>query len=169
MAVDIGPSSLHYRPLLSHDLGPLPQALPGLLGGNWSLELLEQLVQEQNSPGAHQLRVLSPSAAGSAAVPVQAFAEFVVVLDECQLLNIAVLPGHQRQGLGRQLLAELLREAVALGCVSCVLEVRRSNAAALRFYAAAGFEQVGLRKDYYPVAGEAGGREDALLFARRLD
>ena len=151
-----------YRPLQSPDLGPLQEALPALLGGNWSREALQGLLQAQDKPAAHQCRVLAHGPPGHA-TPL-AFAEFVVVLDECQLLNIAVLPGHQRQGLGRQLLGEVLREAQARGCVACVLEVRRSNVAAQRLYEAAGFQLTGVRKAYYPLPEEASQREDALLF-----
>ena len=46
-----------------------------------------------------------------------------------------------------------------------LLEVRPSNTAAINCYNAAGFNEIGSRKDYYPAAN---GREDALLFARHI-
>ena len=46
-----------------------------------------------------------------------------------------------------------------------LLEVRPSNTAAINCYNAAGFNEIGSRKDYYPAAD---GREDALLFARQI-
>jgi ribosomal-protein-alanine N-acetyltransferase len=46
-----------------------------------------------------------------------------------------------------------------------LLEVRPSNTAAISCYNAAGFNEIGSRKDYYPANG---GREDALLFARHI-
>ena len=46
-----------------------------------------------------------------------------------------------------------------------LLEVRPSNTVAIRCYNAAGFNEIGSRKDYYPAAN---GREDALLFAREI-
>jgi ribosomal-protein-alanine N-acetyltransferase len=45
------------------------------------------------------------------------------------------------------------------------LEVRPSNAAARRLYADNGFNEVGLRRNYYPASK---GREDALIMARSL-
>ena len=46
-----------------------------------------------------------------------------------------------------------------------LLEVRPSNTAAINCYNAAGFNEIGSRKDYYPARD---GREDALLFARQI-
>ena len=166
MAVEREQALWHYRSLQASDLETLQQALPGLLGGEWSLATLEHLLHEQENPRAHQGRVLCPAAADSA-TPV-AFAEFVIVLDECQLLNIAVLQSHQHQGLGSRLLAELLGEAEQQGCISCALDVRSSNSAALALYESAGFRQVGQRKDYYPRLQQPTQREDALLFECRL-
>jgi len=44
----------------------------------------------------------------------------------------------------------------------CFLEVRASNQSAYRLYERYGFNEIGRRRDYYPVAG---GREDALVMA----
>lgn len=172
MAAAMDQAGWQYRPLRAADLTSLEQALPALLGGHWSRAALEHLLQGQDGPGAHQCRVLGPPAAspgtGSGPGEVLAFAEFVVVLDECQLLNLAVLPAHQRQGLGTRLLAEVLQDVKRQGCSTCVLELRRSNATALRLYEAAGFRQLGLRRGYYPPLQPPGPQEDALLLSCRL-
>ena len=71
----------------------------------------------------------------------------------------------RERGLGRLLLRETLRAAHAMGIRRATLEVRRSNAPALRLYEGAGFQLLGVRPNYYshPV-------EDALvLAARRLN
>lgn len=87
------------------------------------------------------------------------------VLDEAELLDIAVDADYQRRGLGEQCMKFLMTEAQRRGAKQMFLEVRASNHAAQALYARSGFKQVGLRRDYYPGAA---GREDALLLMREL-
>ncbi|MEK7735397.1 MAG: ribosomal protein S18-alanine N-acetyltransferase [Pseudomonadota bacterium] len=84
---------------------------------------------------------------------------------ECHLLNICVHPEYQRRGLGARLVEHLLAEAQRRGVRMALLEVRVSNTAAYCLYQKLGFDEVGLRKDYYPARQ---GREDAILLAREL-
>lgn len=93
---------------------------------------------------------------------VRGFAFLSVLPDEAELLTIAIDPGVQRCGLGRRLLTHVLEEAKQQGLLRVFLEVRASNHRAITLYTDMGFQSIGLRKNYYPVA--AGGREDALLF-----
>ncbi|MCL4315590.1 MAG: ribosomal-protein-alanine N-acetyltransferase, partial [Gammaproteobacteria bacterium] len=51
------------------------------------------------------------------------------------------------------------------GADTMLLEVRPSNHAALKLYADMGFNEVGIRKAYYPAAK---GKEDAIILARSL-
>lgn len=88
-----------------------------------------------------------------------------VVLDEAELLDIVVDEAYQRRGLGGGFMDFLVTEARRAGALRMFLEVRASNRAALALYARSGFEQVGLRRDYYPCNA---GREDALLMMRAL-
>ncbi|MFN3587001.1 MAG: ribosomal protein S18-alanine N-acetyltransferase [Moraxellaceae bacterium] len=85
-----------------------------------------------------------------------------VILDEGHLLNITIDPAQQGRGLGRRLLAHLVDYA-RQHTDTLFLEVRPSNTAAVALYQSAGFNEIGLRRHYYPAAG--GGREDALLMA----
>ncbi|HUW98283.1 MAG TPA: ribosomal protein S18-alanine N-acetyltransferase [Acidiferrobacter sp.] len=89
----------------------------------------------------------------------------VVTAGECHLLNVCVHPHYQRRGLGRQLLAHLLDVAREGRAKVALLEVRRSNEAAYALYSQLGFNEIGLRKNYYPGRR---GREDALVLARDL-
>lgn len=84
---------------------------------------------------------------------------------EAHLLNLAVAPSHQGQGLGRYLLQRVLADVRALGARTLFLEVRQSNRAAQALYESEGFNEVGRRFDYYPAEA---GREDALIYAREL-
>lgn len=85
--------------------------------------------------------------------------------DECHLLNLAIAPDHQGRGLGRLLLRRVLAIARRRAAVSVFLEVRASNQAALALYRAEGFNEIGLRRNYYPAAT---GREDAVMMACTL-
>ncbi|HYE89344.1 MAG TPA: ribosomal protein S18-alanine N-acetyltransferase [Vicinamibacterales bacterium] len=94
---------------------------------------------------------------------VAAFCAFWLIVEQAHINNLAVLPELRGQGLGTQLLAAVCDEAAHLGATEVTLEVRASNAAALRLYDKAGFERAGVRKNYYtnPV-------EDALILSRRV-
>jgi len=88
-----------------------------------------------------------------------------VTSGESHILNLSIGRDYQRQGLGRQFIEFLVDEARARDAQTMLLEVRPSNTAAISCYNAAGFNEIGSRKDYYPAAD---GREDALLFARHI-
>ncbi len=85
-----------------------------------------------------------------------------VILDEGHLLNITIDPALHGRGLGRYLLRHLLDYA-GHHTDTLFLEVRPSNARAIALYQSAGFNEIGLRRHYYPA--KDGGREDALLMA----
>ena len=87
------------------------------------------------------------------------------VADESELLLIAVLPSHHRQGVGTQLLEHFLDRARAAGTGRVHLEVRDGNPA-VQMYQAAGFVQVGRRRNYYHSPD--GDRFDALTLARQI-
>lgn len=84
---------------------------------------------------------------------------------EAHILNLCVCPESRRHGYARVLLQSLLRDAKTLGADTVLLEVRVSNSAAIALYSTLGFNEIGLRKGYYPAER---GREDALLFALAL-
>jgi len=88
------------------------------------------------------------------------------IVDEAHLLNISVLQAAQRQGLGRWLLDVLGLSLWEHGARQMFLEVRPSNAPAVRLYERAGFTPIGRRRDYYPAAD--GRREDAIVMRREL-
>ncbi len=88
-----------------------------------------------------------------------------VTAGESHMLNLSIARRQQRNGYGRQFIEFLIEDARAHAAETMLLEVRPSNTAAIRCYHAAGFSEIGSRKDYYPAAD---GREDALLFARHI-
>lgn len=84
---------------------------------------------------------------------------------EAHILNLCIKPDLRGQGLGRRMLGHLLSYARRHHATAAVLEVRRSNHPAQELYKKTGFEQTGVRKNYYPAYG---GREDALVFINRM-
>ncbi len=84
-----------------------------------------------------------------------------VAAQEAHLLNVCVRREDQGRGHGRALVCHMLDRARS-GADMVFLEVRPSNTAALRLYASLGFNEIGLRRNYYPAAR---GREDALVLA----
>lgn len=88
------------------------------------------------------------------------------VLDEAHLLNLAIAPALQGQGMGARLLRHAMHSARENGANSMLLEVRPSNLQAVKLYRHFGFAQIGQRRDYYPALT---GREDALVFRKELD
>lgn len=85
----------------------------------------------------------------------------LMVLDEGDVLNVAVRKDRQREGIGNFLMESLLRLSSERGVNIIHLEVRKGNETAIRLYERLGFERDGLRKGYYtdPV-------EDAILMTK---
>lgn len=80
---------------------------------------------------------------------VAGFAVFSHVLDEAELLNIAVDPNFQRQGIAGFLYHTAIEALRKVGVSQCFLEVAKANSKAQQFYVKLGFEQIAIRKNYY--------------------
>lgn len=91
---------------------------------------------------------------------VLAYGLMSMAVGEAHILNICVDPRYRKQGLARYLMRHLLGLLQHAAIDDVFLEVRASNQAAQRLYAALGFAQVGRRKAYYPARN---GREDAVV------
>ncbi len=74
--------------------------------------------------------------------------------DDAELIRIAVEPGLRRQGIGEQLLNDLLQEVKKRDIHDIFLEVRSGNEAAIGLYTKAGFVNAGIRKGYYSNPAE---------------
>ena len=88
-----------------------------------------------------------------------------VAVEESHVLNVCVAPEARRQGLARAMMAHLLHTGAEHGARIAYLEVRPSNAGALKMYLDLGFRHVGTRRGYYPARG---GREDAFVLSLPL-
>jgi ribosomal-protein-alanine N-acetyltransferase len=92
-----------------------------------------------------------------------AFAVAWHVVDEVHVLNLATRPDRRRLGIGRAVMAEIVAYARTRHARLVLLEVRRSNRAALALYRSVGFSATGLRPRYYADD------EDAVEMALSLD
>ena len=88
---------------------------------------------------------------------------FVYVLDEAEIPNVCVSAEARRRGIGRALMSALVEMAGELGIVTLHLEVRKSNLPAQNLYHAIGFEEIGIRKNFYDLP-----KEDAILMCKTL-
>ena len=104
----------------------------------WSLESLELMLTEQASAlvALEDGRFLG-------------YVGMMCVLDEGQIINVAVHPDARRRGVGRSLMQAAEAYAKERGIVFLSLEVRESNIAARSMYSSLGWEEQGIRKGFY--------------------
>ena len=86
------------------------------------------------------------------------------VLGETDMMNIAVHPDFRRRGIAEELVMKLVEELKVRGNHSLMLEVRVSNDPARKLYDKMGFQQVGLRKNYYRNP-----KEDACILRKEFE
>jgi ribosomal-protein-alanine N-acetyltransferase len=93
------------------------------------------------------------------------YAVLMLVLDEAHLLNLSIAKAYQGRGLGRTLLEQMMHVARQHGAQNMFLEVRTSNKTAIHLYENVGFNEMAVRRGYYPAKD---GREDAILMGMAL-
>ena len=86
-----------------------------------------------------------------------------IVIDELQITSIAVHPLHQRQGVGKFLLSDLIKRSNSFLTKRIYLEVKDSNRPAIAFYKSMGFKIIGDRSNFYKDGS------NALLLTRELN
>ncbi len=96
---------------------------------------------------------------------ISGYSVMSVAVNESHILNICMHPSVRGQGYGRIMLDHLLDLARKHNADIAFLEVRPSNAIAKQLYLAANFNEVGIRRNYYPAQF---GREDAVIMACSL-
>ncbi|MBD3305581.1 ribosomal-protein-alanine N-acetyltransferase [candidate division KSB3 bacterium] len=89
---------------------------------------------------------------------------FWIVADEAHILNIAVDPAYQGTGLGKRLMQFAIAVGAERGAASVLLEVRPSNVVAQSLYRRLGFQQIGVRRNYY-----GDNHEDAYVMRKWLN
>jgi ribosomal-protein-alanine N-acetyltransferase len=100
---------------------------------------------------------------------VTAYIVTLWVLDEIHLLNIAVREDLRLRGIGAHLMEFLFEKAHARGIRMIILDVRRSNQAAIRLYEKCGFQLLYERKAYYSDGEDAWVMECEILPKKESD
>lgn len=144
------PEGWRVDPLVEADLDEVLAIERASFTNPWSRQMFLWEMENAGVSYAYVLRTPAWHVAG--------FCTLWLVLDELHINNLAVRPECRGQGAGRVLLVHVLARGAALGATKATLEVRRSNASALKLYEGLGFRVGGTRKNYYtsPV-------EDALV------
>ncbi len=83
------------------------------------------------------------------------------ILEEAEIVNVAVDKAFRRRGVGRQMLEELMRLGKERGSFAYTLEVRAGNVPAIHLYESLGFKSLGIRKNFYEKP-----TEDAIIMWR---
>ena len=118
----------------------------------WSEAAFRDVLEDEKS-----LYLVADSASG-----VVGMCGVTKILDEGDINNVAVKPAYRGKGIAQCLMEELIRQGEETGIVDFTLEVRVSNAAAIRVYEKAGFVSEGIRPGFYEYP-----REDAMIMWRR--
>tara|TARA_Y100001968_G_scaffold146476_1_gene133962 strand:- start:144 stop:596 length:453 start_codon:yes stop_codon:yes gene_type:complete len=77
------------------------------------------------------------------------------ILDELHITLMGIDPTHQRKGLGKFLLSDLIKRSISLRTNQIHLEVRDTNKPAKAFYKSMGFKTIGNRSNFYKDGGDA--------------
>ena len=143
------------RPMLESDLDRVTAIETASFSTPWKAATFRTLLDRSGAV----LRVLE-----TPLLPVAGYAVLWCILDQGELANIAIAPELRDRGLGSFLLDRMTVEARSRGVESLYLEVRVSNFRARAMYGSRGFEEIGVRRDYYEKP-----REDARILVKRLN
>ncbi len=126
---------------------------------HWSIDAYRRLVNEDSFTSSFVAESEDPDGSLS----IVGFVIFHLAENISEIYNIAVDEGHARSGIGTFLLQAVIESVLVDGARKLMLEVRKSNAGAIKFYRRFKFMIVGERTDYYsnPV-------EDAFVMERDL-
>jgi [ribosomal protein S18]-alanine N-acetyltransferase len=144
-------AAFHFRRMRADDLDRVMANEVGAYEFSWSRGVFEDCLR-----AGHECWVLESDDDG-----VLGHGILSIAAGEAHLLNVCIRREDQGSGHGRALVRHLLERARS-GADMVFLEVRPSNPVAIRLYESLGFNEIGLRRNYYPAAR---GREDALVFA----
>ena len=141
------------RPMTIEDCEQVAQIEAASFSVPWSLRAFTETVEKEN------FRYFVAEEAGE----ILGYCGFLFVLDEAEIPNVCVKESARCRGVGKQMMTVLMEEAKKLGMAMLYLEVRESNSPARALYQRLGFEENGIRKNFYehPV-------ENAVLMSKTL-
>lgn len=144
-------AKIAFRSMRDVDLGSVVGLERSAYGFPWSKDVFKDCLR-----AGYHCRVLE------VAGRVQGYGIMSIFVGESHILNVCIGRDAQGKGFGRLLLRHLLQVARERNVRTAMLEVRPSNLAAIHLYQDMGFNEVGVRRGYYP---DVHGREDALILA----
>jgi len=147
-------SAYQFRPMTEDDLDEIMCIEPHIYSHPWSRG---NFVDSLRSGYASWVLLSEDEIIG--------YSLMMMVLDEAHLLNLSVAKPYQKRGLGRLLLEHIITVAKRHGAANMFLEVRPSNISAIALYENIGFNEMAIRRGYYPAQQ---GREDAVLMGLAL-
>ena len=85
-------------------------------------------------------------------------------VDTADILNIVINPKYQKKGYGKSLFVYLIKGLKYRGIKDILLEVRKSNIKAIKFYLRLGFKKISVRKNYYMEnSNQLSERDDGII------
>ena len=105
----------------------------------WSIDILKNDFEDENSK--YIIAKIDNEIVG--------FAGIKIIIDEADIMNIAVRTTKRKVGIGSVLLEKLIELSVDFNCTSITLEVNENNLPAIHLYEKFNFQKIGLRKKYY--------------------
>lgn len=139
---------MEIRKMAEEDLSEVCAIEQAAFSQPWREEDFRKAIKDCNN--TYLVAILQDSVAG--------YCGYWGIAGEGDIFNIAVKEEDRGQGIGYQLLTSLINEAKSRGITSLTLEVRVSNLAARHLYEVMGFEEAGIRRNFYDKP-----KEDAVI------
>lgn len=144
---------MRIRPMTKEDCEQVASIEAVSFSMPWSKKAFTETVEKQN------FRYYVAENDGE----ILGYCGFLYVLDEAEIPNVCVKASARQKGVGKQMMTVLIDEARKLGIAVLYLEVRESNMAARKLYEGLGFEENGIRKNFYEQPAE-----NAVLMSKTL-
>jgi ribosomal-protein-alanine N-acetyltransferase len=151
--------NLSFRPMHIGDLDAIMQIEPTIYSHPWTCGNFSDSLNSGYNAWVLQDKIQADKS------EIIGYALMMLVMDEAHLLNLSIAKHRQKQGLGRQLLEYMIYIAKRHKSANMFLEVRTSNISAIALYENIGFNEMAIRRGYYPSQN---GREDAVLMGLAL-
>lgn len=137
--LECGQEVIEIRQMKKEDCGQVHGLFEQCFHDPWSLAGIEEMF---DTPGYYNL-------VASLEGRICGYVGIKAVLDEADIVNVAVDPSMRRRHIGKKLLQHLLCHAKESAISHIFLEVREKNLPAICLYEQAGFQKAGIRKNYY--------------------
>ncbi len=146
----------HIRRASLSDLDAIFEIEQTCSGTPWQIESLRQDLSGDNN-AFYWVAALEASSG------IAAYGACWHMVDQAEIMNVAVLPEWRRKGIAGQILHAMERHAHQNGLQSLILEVRERNEPARQLYRRNGFSEIACRHHYYPD-----NRENAIIMSKKI-